>query len=69
MISTLASNAGIVGSIPAQGAIFPIFVTPMTLIAVTRMQYTLHTACLSNIPSFSICKITVCRGWGVRSVG
>ena len=32
MVSTLARNARDVGSIPALGTIFPIFITPMTYI-------------------------------------
>ena len=32
IVSTLARNARDVGSIPALGTIFPIFITPMTLV-------------------------------------
>ena len=36
MVSTLAQNARDVGSIPGLCAIFTIFITPTTLVAVTR---------------------------------
>ena len=32
MVSTLVWNARVMGSIPPLGAIFPIFITPMTLV-------------------------------------
>ena len=36
MVTTLAQNAGDVGSILALGAIFPVFITPTTLHAFFR---------------------------------
>ena len=36
MVSTLALNARDVHLIPTLGAIFPIFITPMTLVAMTQ---------------------------------
>ena len=45
---TLAQNARDVCSNPALGTVFPIFVTPMTLIAVTMILYKLSTVCYVN---------------------
>ena len=59
VMSTLARNAIDVGSIPTLGAIFTIFITPMTLIAVTVILFQLHTVWLLNLPLVYICKITV----------
>ena len=42
IVSTLAQNARDEGLIPILGAIFPIFITPTTLVAVTVILYKLH---------------------------
>ena len=48
--NTLAQNAKDVGSSPALGTEFPIFVTPMTLVAVTIILYKLLAIWLLNLP-------------------
>ena len=58
--STLARNARDVGSIPSLVTIFPIFVTPMTLVAVTMILYKLCAAWLLNLPCVCKCKVIVC---------
>ena len=50
MVSILAQHARDVGSIPALGTIFPIFITPMTLLAVTMILCKLYTIWLLNLP-------------------
>ena len=47
MFRTLAQNARDVGLIPTLGAIFPIFITPTTLVSVTRILYKLPDECSS----------------------
>ena len=42
MVSTLTCKKYNVGSTPALGIIFPIFITPMTLGAMTRILYKLY---------------------------
>ena len=39
MLSTLVSDERDVVSIPALGAMFPIFITPTTLVAITWIMY------------------------------
>ena len=75
IISTLAQNARDVGSIPTLGIIFPIFITPMTLVAVTMILYKVSVVWLLNLPCVSKCKahclyvsvsiksLTISRGW------
>ena len=50
MVSTLVQNAIDVGSIPTLGAVFPIFVSPHDIGAVTRILYKLCTVWLLNLP-------------------
>ena len=50
MVSILAQNAWDVGSIPAFGTIFPIFITPTTLVAVPMTLHKLHIVWLLNLP-------------------
>ena len=45
-VSTLAWNASNVGSIPALGAIFPLFITSISLVAVIRILCQLHAVYL-----------------------
>ena len=42
MVSILAQNARHVDLIPALGIIFPMFITPMTLVVVTMILYKQH---------------------------
>ena len=49
MVSTLTLNTRDVGSIPALDVIFPIFITPMTLVSVTMILYKLRTVWLLNV--------------------
>ena len=49
IVSPLAWNVRYVGLIPARGTIFPIFITPTKLVAVTRILYKFHTVCLLNL--------------------
>ena len=58
--STLARNARCVGSIRALGTIIPIFISPMTLVAMSMILYKLCTAWLLNLPCVCICKTTTC---------
>ena len=55
MVSTLALNARDVCSIPTLGTIFPIFVTPTTLVAVTRVLYKLCAVWLLNRYEHTFC--------------
>ena len=48
--STMARNTRDVGLSPALGTIFPIFITPMTLVAVTMMLYNLLSVWLWSLP-------------------
>ena len=50
MVNTLAWNTRVVGSISALGTIFPIFITPTILIAVTMILYKLLAVWLLNLP-------------------
>ena len=50
MVSTLAWNASDVDPIPALGAIFPIFITPVTLVAMSMILYKLHAVWSLNLP-------------------
>ena len=54
LVSTLARNVRDVGSIPVLSAIFSIFVTPTTLVAVTRILYMLCVVCVLNLPCVCI---------------
>ena len=56
IVSSLVRNERDIGSIPAQGAIFPIFITPTTLVAVTCFMYKFHTAWLLTLLCVCICK-------------
>ena len=49
VVSTLAQNASDVGSIPALGEIFLIFITSMTLVAVAMILYILNALWLLNL--------------------
>ena len=60
MVSTLAWNDRGVRSIPALGTIFPIFITPMTLVAVTMILYKLYTVWLLSLPCVHACEVTAC---------
>ena len=42
MVTTLALNARDMGSIPTPDTIFPMFITPSTLVAMTMILYKLH---------------------------
>ena len=55
MVSILTWNARDVGSIPALCTIFPVFITPTTLVAVTMNLYKLHAVWFLNLP----CELTV----------
>ena len=55
ILSTLAQPARDVGSILTLGTIFPIFITHMTLVAVTMILYKLCTVWLLNLP---LCEVT-----------
>ena len=46
MVNTFAWNARDMGLPPTLGTIFPIFITPMTLLAVSRIVYELCTVWL-----------------------
>ena len=48
--STLAWNARDLGSSPTLGTVFPIFIKPMTLVAVTMILYKLQALWLLNLP-------------------
>ena len=50
MFSTLAQNTRDVASIHALGTIFPIFITPMRLVAVTMIIYKLCDVWSLNLP-------------------
>ena len=52
----LTQNARDVGSIPALDTIFPISITPTTLVAVTMVLYKLCTVWLLNLSCVCLCK-------------
>ena len=58
--STLAQNIRDVGSIPALGTLFPVFITPITLVAMARILYKLYAVWLLNLPCVYICKVIAC---------
>ena len=58
MVSTLVWNTRDVASILILGTIFPIFITPMTLVAVIMNLYKLHAVWLLNVPCVS--EVTFC---------
>ena len=58
--STLARNARDVGLNPALCTVFPIVVPPMTMFAMTRILYKLHTVRLLNLPCLYICMTIAC---------
>ena len=62
MVSTLARTAKGVCSIPFLGTIFPIFITFMTLFAMTMILYKLHIVSLLNLLCMYvyICKAIAC---------
>ena len=51
---TLVRNVRDVDLIPTLGTIFPIFVTPMTLVAMTLILYMLHAAWLLKLLCVSV---------------
>ena len=55
MVRTLAPNARDVGSIPAQGTTFPIFISPINLVTVTMILYK-----LLNLLYVCVCTVTAC---------
>ena len=59
-----------VGSSPALGTIFLIFITHMTLVVVTMILYKLCTLSLLNLPYACICKCKAisCMSRGTRVV-
>ena len=61
MVSTLAQHARDDWSIHALGAIFPIFITPMTLVAMSMIVYKLCTVCLLNLPVYVDVRLYVCN--------
>ena len=60
IVSTPDQNAREVGAIPTLGAIFPIFITPMKLVAVTMILYKLRTVWLLNLPCVMCVCVCVC---------
>ena len=60
MVSTLPRNARDVGFIPFLDTIFPIFITPMRLIAVIRILYKLCAELLLNLPCVDVHEATAC---------
>ena len=54
MVTILAQNARDVSLIPALGKMFPIFITPTTLVAVTMILYKL------NLPCVYVREVTAC---------
>ena len=54
MVSALTQNARDVSSIPALGTMFPIFITPTTLVAMTTIVYMLCMVWLLNLPCVCI---------------
>ena len=50
----------ICSSIPALCTIFPIFLTLMTLVAMTMTLYKLAAAWLLNVPCECVCEVTAC---------
>ena len=59
MVSTLAWNAN-TNPIPALGTIFPIFITPMTLVVVTKIMYKLCSFWLFSLAYVYMCMATSC---------
>ena len=57
MVNTLALNARGVGLIPALSAIFPIFITPMTLAVMSMILYKIPAIWLSNLSYVYICEV------------
>ena len=53
-------NAKDVGSIPTQGAMFRIFITPTSLVAMPTIMYKICTVWLLNLPCTYVCEVTVC---------
>ena len=60
MFGILDRNARGVGSNPAVGATFPIFITYHDIGAVTCILYKLHTICLLNLPYVYESGLPVC---------
>ena len=60
IVNILSWNARNVGSIPALGTIFPISMTPTTLVAAIMILYKLYAAWLLNILCVCICNNTAC---------
>ena len=62
MVRTRTRNAGDVGSNPVLSTVFPIFITPTTLVAVTMIPYKLCTVWLLNLPCvyMYVCEVTAC---------
>ena len=60
MVSTLVQNAIYAGSIPAIGTIFPIFISFMILVSMTRIPYELCAVWLLNLPCVYVCEVTAC---------
>ena len=58
IISTLVQNVRDTGLILVLGTIFPIFITPITLVAMTMMLYKLCAVWLLNLPFMYIFKMT-----------
>ena len=58
--SKLAQNARDVGSIPALATIFPVLVTPTTLVALNIILYKLRVVGLLNLPCVWHC-LYVCN--------
>ena len=55
--STLAWNAKDMGSSPALGTVFPIFIKPMILVAMTMILYKVCAVWLLNLLCVCICKV------------
>ena len=58
--SLLAQNVGDVGSGPTLGMVFPICITPMTLVVVTMILYKICTVWLLNLLCVCICMAITC---------
>ena len=56
----MAQNARDVALIPTLGTMFLIFLTPITLVAMTMIMYKLCAVCFLNLPCVCKCKAIAC---------
>ena len=58
--STLVWNARDMYSSPNLGTVFPMFITPATMVTMAMNLYKLHAVWLVNLPCVGICKAIAC---------